>query len=124
MRFLRGVFVMLAAMVLTATVVAAQPGPADGPYKLLKTAKVGGDGAFDYISADVAARRLYIPRRDPSGLTVFNLDTLEPVGSIPEIAAGGAVVDPKTHHGFSTTKPVTMWDAETLKIIKKICMPR
>ena len=33
-----------------------------GPYKVLKTAKVGGDGGFDYIYADVDARRLYIPR--------------------------------------------------------------
>jgi DNA-binding beta-propeller fold protein YncE len=29
-------------------------------------------------------------------------------------------VDPKSHHGFSTTKPVTMWDANTLQIIKTI----
>src|SRR4051812_46483475 len=36
--------------------------PSSGPYKVLKTAKVGGDGGFDYIYADVAARRLYIPR--------------------------------------------------------------
>jgi glutamine cyclotransferase len=51
---------------------------------------------------------------------VFNLDTLEPVGTIPEAKSGGAVVDPKSHHGFSTTKPITMWDASTLKVIKTI----
>ncbi len=39
---------------------------------------------------------------------------------MPEGRAGGAVVDLKTHHGFSTTKPLTMWDATTLKIIKTI----
>jgi hypothetical protein len=33
-----------------------------GPYKVLKTAKVGGAGGFDYIYADDAGRRLYIPR--------------------------------------------------------------
>ena len=33
-----------------------------GPYKVLKTAKVGGLGGFDYIYADGAGRRLYIPR--------------------------------------------------------------
>jgi hypothetical protein len=33
-----------------------------GPYKILKTAKVGGEGGWDYIYADSAARRLYIPR--------------------------------------------------------------
>jgi len=32
----------------------------DGPYKVLKSAKVGGEGGWDYIYADSAGRRLYI----------------------------------------------------------------
>src|ERR1019366_10019849 len=93
-----------------------------GPYKVLKTAKVGGEGGFDYIFADVKARRLYIPRNGPTGqLTVFNLDTLEPAGAIANVSAGGATVDPKSHHGFSTTRPkITMWDTSTLAVIKTI----
>jgi len=92
----------------------------DLPYKVLKTAKVGGDGGYDYIFADVEGRRLYVPRGRQSGLTVFNLDTLESAGSIPSVAAVVATVDPKSHHGFSTTKPITMWDSKTLQIIKTI----
>jgi hypothetical protein len=99
----------------------AQQASTSGPYKVLKTAKVGGEGGFDYIFADVEARRLYIPRGGPSGqLTVFNLDTLEPAGAIANVSAGGATVDLQSHHGFSTTRPITMWDANTLKIIKTI----
>ena len=99
---------------------AQQVSPA-GPYKVLKTAKVGGEGSFDYISADVEGRRLYIPRSGPMGrLTVYNLDTLEPAGEIANVKSGGAVVDPRSHHGFSTTKPITMWDANTLQVIKTI----
>jgi hypothetical protein len=99
----------------------AQTTPMAGPNKVLKTAKVGGDGGFDYLSADVEGRRLYIPRSGPmGGLTVFNLDTLEPLGKIDGVSAGGAVVDPESHHGFSTTKPITMWDSNTLKVIKTI----
>jgi hypothetical protein len=94
--------------------------PGGGPHKVLKTAKVGGEGGYDYIFADVDGRRLYVPRGRQSGLTVFNLDTLEPAGSIPSVAAGGATVDPKSSHGFSTTKPITMWDSKTLQIIKTI----
>jgi hypothetical protein len=94
--------------------------PAPGPYNVRKTAKVGGEGGYDYIFADVEGRRLYLPRGRQSGLTVFNLDTLEPAGNIPSVAAGGATVDPKSHHGFSTTKPITMWDSKTLQIIKTI----
>jgi len=113
---------VLAAGVTTFTSLGlAQQASSTGPYKVLKTAKVGGEGGFDYISADVKARRLYIPRGGPAGqLTVFDLDTLEPAGAIANVSAGGAAVDPKSHHGFSTTKPVTMWDAATLKVIKTI----
>ena len=63
-----------------------------GPYKMLKTAKVGGTGAFDYVYADSSGRRLYIPRPgNPSPrLTVFDLDTLDPVGEIPGANAGSS----------------------------------
>jgi hypothetical protein len=93
-----------------------------GPYKVLKTAKVGGEGGYDYIFADVDARRLYVPRGGATGgqLMVFNLDTLESAGGVADVRSGGATVDPKSHHGFSTTKPLTMWDATTLKVIKTI----
>ena len=99
-----------------------QQGPNGGPYRVLKTARVGGEGGFDYIFAEVEGRRLYIPRSGPMGqLMVFNLDTLESAGAIAGVAAGGATVDPKSHHGLSTTRPaLTMWDTGTLKVIKTI----
>src|SRR4029077_17629371 len=113
--------VFAAAIAMSASIGLAQHAPTAGPYKVLKTAKVGGEGGFDYITADVEGRRLYVPRNGPMGqLTVFNLDTLEPAGSIAGIKSGGAAVDPKSHHGFSTTKPITMWDSGTLKVIKTI----
>jgi hypothetical protein len=46
-----------------------------GPYKVLQTAKVGGEGGFDYVYADDADRKLYVPRLGPTGkITVFDLD--------------------------------------------------
>jgi hypothetical protein len=112
---------LVAGIAMLASIGLAQHDPTAGPYKVLKTVKVGGDGGFDYISADVAGRRLYVPRNGPMGqLTVFNLDTLEPAGTIPNVKSGGAIVDPKSHHGFSTTKPITMWDTNTLQVIKTI----
>src|SRR3979409_1090325 len=81
-----------------------------GPYKVLKTTKVGGLGGFDYIYADDAGRRLYIPRGAVQGETpipgrviVFNLDTLAPVGEIPNTRANGAAVDVKSGHGFASS---------------------
>jgi DNA-binding beta-propeller fold protein YncE len=95
---------------------------AQGPYKVIKTVKVGGAGGFDYVYADSAGRRLYIPRTgNPGGrITVFNLDTLEAAGEIAETNARGTAVDPKSNHGFVTSKPVTMFDSKTLAVIKKI----
>ena len=92
----------------------------DGPYKVLKTAKVGGAGGFDYVYADAAGRRLYVPRTgNPARVTVFNLDTLEPAGEIAGNARGAAV-DPKSGHGFASSKPVVMWDTKTLATMKTI----
>jgi len=99
----------------------AQTGANDGPYHVLKTVKAGGIGGFDYINADVDGRRLYIPRRgDGARITIFDLDTLAPTGTIPNVNGHGAVVDPKTNHAFTSSKPVVMWDAKTLAPIKTI----
>jgi DNA-binding beta-propeller fold protein YncE len=99
----------------------AQQSPPDGPYKILKTARVGGEGGFDYVYADAAERRLYVPRSGPTKrISVFDLETLRPAGEIPDVGAHGVAVDPKSHHGFSTSKPVVMWDTATLKILKTI----
>jgi DNA-binding beta-propeller fold protein YncE len=115
------VLVLAAAIATLASMGSAQQTPTAGPNKIIKTVKVGGEGGFDYIFADVKGRRLYTPRGGPKGhLAVFNLDTLEPVGEVDNVSAGGATVDPKSHHGFSTTKPITMWDLKTLKVIKTI----
>src|SRR5207248_91577 len=90
----------------------------DGPYKVLKTARVGGEGGTDYIFADTAGRRLYIARgatqaqpatdtrsaipASEKRLTIFDLDTLASVGVIPGVGGNGATVCPKTGHGFTS----------------------
>jgi YVTN family beta-propeller protein len=106
---------------MLASVGSAQQATASGPYKVLKTAKVGGAGGFDYVNADVDGRRLYIARTGPTPrITVYDLDTLEPVGEIPTTNAHGAAIDSKSSHGFATSKPITMFDTKTLKTIKTI----
>jgi YVTN family beta-propeller protein len=99
----------------------AQENQQSGPYKVLQTAKVGGEGGFDYVYADDAGRKLYVPRLGPAGkITVFDLDTLKPVGEIANASAHGATVDGTSQHGFGSSKPVVMWDAKTLATIKTI----
>ena len=115
------IHMLVAGLAILASAGFAQPGPA-GPYKVVNTVKVGGAGGYDYVYADVDGRRLYIPRPGSSGarITVFDLDSLAPVGEIPNANARGVAVDPKSHHGFGSSKPVVMWDTNTLATIKTI----
>ena len=119
---MRRLSLLLTAVLAVAASTGSAQQPTAGPYRLLKTVKVGGAGAFDYVYADVAGRRLYIPRRDAAApqINVFNLDTLEPVGTIAKASARGAAVDPASGHGFASSKPVVMWDTKTLATIKTI----
>ncbi len=113
--------VIAVGIAMLASLGLAQQAPNSGPYKILQTAKVGGDGGFDYVYADVAGRRLYVPRSGPTArITVFDLDTLAPAGEVPGINGHGAVVDPKTNHGFVTSNPVVMFDSKTLAVLKTI----
>jgi hypothetical protein len=110
--------------VLAVALSAASPGWAQdsGPYKILKSAKVGGDGGFDYVTADSAERRLYFGRSgNPGRVVVYNLDSLEKVGEIADTnRVHGATASPKSHHGFASASPVVMFDTKTLATIKTI----
>src|SRR6476619_5259244 len=113
----------------------------DGPYKVLKTAKVGGEGGTDYIFADPVGRRLYITRNAAQAqpatdtrpevpafekrLTIFDLAPHESVGTIPGAGGNGATVCPNTGHGFTSDHPQpSMFDVKTMKLIKTIEVPQ
>jgi DNA-binding beta-propeller fold protein YncE len=114
----------LAAGICLLPLTAVQPAFAQsGPYKVIKTVKIGGDGGFDYVTADSANRKLYVARsgQPPVGrITVFDLDTLAPAGEIPNANGHGAAIDVASGHAIGSTKPITMWDTKTLAVIKTI----
>src|SRR4051812_6561073 len=73
-------------------------------YKVIRAEKVGGEGGFDYVYADSDGRKLYIPRGNR--VMVYDLDSLKEVGQIADAkGVHGAIVDPASHHGFSSSKP-------------------
>jgi hypothetical protein len=128
---------LIACMAALAPIVVAQ---STGPYKVLKTARVGGEGGTDYIFADTVGRRLYITRgatqaREATAttpavpafekrVTIFDLDTLESAGVIPGVGGNGAVVCPHTGHGFTSDHPQpSMFDVKTMTLIKTIEVP-
>ncbi len=125
MRFTKLAFA--AVFGLSASVAFGQAATADsakGPYKVVKTAKVGGEGGFDYVTADPDTRHLFVVRSGAGGrISAYDLDTLKLAGEIPDVSGGhGVAVDPKTGHGFSSSSPVVMFDAKTLKVIKTIAV--
>jgi YVTN family beta-propeller protein len=130
------VLTVAGAVVLAAGVTMAQRPAEARPYKIIKQVKVGGEGNFDFIYADVAARRLYIPRKGSPAvpatdgttgtpavqtrLSIIDLDTIQPIGEIEGVGGNGTVVDPKSGHGFTSSRPVSMFDARTMKPMKTI----
>ena len=129
---MRQFWFLLAAVALFTPIGLAQQ---DGPYKVLKTARVGGEGGWDYIFADAAGRRLYIPRGatraagaaetapeiPAARLTIFDLDTLKPVGEIAGHWREWHSRRPRNGHGFTSDHPkVSMFDTKTMNLIKRI----
>lgn len=109
---------MLAASLQLAGLATAQD---SGPYKVQRIQVVGGEGGFDYVTADSNARLLFVARSGPAGqLYVYQLDSLSLFASIPNVSSHGATVDVATAHGFATSKPITMFDANHFTVIKKI----
>ncbi len=95
-----------------------QSASAAEPYKIVNSSKTMGTGRIDYVYADNDGRRLYVPRGKQ--ILVFDLDTLKSVGAITNSGGHGVAVDPKSHHGFSSMNPITMFDTTTLEKIKDI----
>jgi DNA-binding beta-propeller fold protein YncE len=109
--FMAGVSI-LAAGGLTQSVSAAES------YKIINSSQTMGTGGIDYVYADNDGRRIYVPRGNQ--ILVFDLDTLKSVGAITNSGGHGVVVDPVSHHGFSSRNPITMFDTTTLETIKTI----
>ncbi len=118
--------ITVAVFGLSATAAFGQAAPADsaaGPYKVVNSVKVGGEGGFDYVTADPDTRHLFVPRTGRVGgrVSAYDLDTLKLVGEIPNVNGGhGVAVDPKTGHAFVSSSPVVMFDSKTLAVIKTI----
>jgi DNA-binding beta-propeller fold protein YncE len=112
-----------AGVAISSSVVFGQAAPADGPYKVVQSVKVGGEGGFDYVDADADSRHLFVVRsgRGTGRISAYDLDTLKLVGEIPNVNGGhGVAVDDKSGHAFSSSNPVVMFDSKTLTQIKTI----
>jgi DNA-binding beta-propeller fold protein YncE len=93
---------------------------ASGPgYRVTATYKVGGEGGWDYLTADANNRRLYISRG--THVIVLDLDSGKTVGDIPDTpGVHGIALAPELGKGFTSNGregTVTIFDMQTFKQI-------
>jgi DNA-binding beta-propeller fold protein YncE len=86
-------------------------------YHILNEIKIGGDGGWDYLIVDSAARRLYVSHA--THVVVVDVDRNAVVGDIPDTpGVHGIALAPELNKGFISNgrgNNVTIFDLKTLK---------
>ena len=92
---------------------------ADANYHLVKKVVLGGEGFWDYLTCDSAARRVYISRG--THVMVIDADSYAVVGDIPGTnGVHGIALAPEFGRGFASdgrANAVTIFDLKTLKVL-------
>jgi DNA-binding beta-propeller fold protein YncE len=108
-----------ALLLLAAAAALAAAGPG---YKVVNTYKIGGDGGWDYLTADASARRLYISRG--THVIVLDLDSGKNVGEIADTpGVHGIALAPELGRGFTSNGregTVSVFELKTLATSSKI----
>lgn len=116
--FMRG-WLRASLTLLAAATALAAAGPG---YKVINTYKVGGDGGWDYLTADSSARRLYISRA--THVIVLDLDSGKTVGDIADTpGVHGIALAPELGRGFVSNGregTVSIFDMKTLATSSKV----
>ena len=101
---------------------AARPHAADGPYQLVKDIPIGGEGGWDYLSVDSAAKRLYVSHATKVVVVDIAKDVV--VGEVADTpGVHGLVVAGSSGRGFSSNgreNKVSVVDLKTLQTISKV----
>lgn len=115
----RSVLWMSVMVVSLAAVVWAAAGPG---YHVANTYKLGGEGGWDYLTVDSAARRLYISRA--THVMVVDADSGKSVGDIPDTpGVHGIALASDVGRGFTSNGregTVSIFDIKTLATSSKV----
>ena len=119
---LRSWFRTTSVLALVALGTAAAPAAENPGYKVIQTYKIGGDGGWDYLTADAATRRLFISRA--THVIVLDLDSGKKVGDIAETpGVHGIALATDLDRGFVSNGregTVTIFDLKTLATTGKV----
>src|SRR6266853_2577321 len=116
MRFHPMMAALCAVVLLQCTAVA------EGPYKFVTEIPIGGEGGWDILTIDSAARRLYLSHA--TKVVVVDLNTNTIAGEIADTpGVHGFVAVPEVQRGFSSNgkeSKSSVVDLKTLKTVSKI----
>jgi DNA-binding beta-propeller fold protein YncE len=91
-------------------------------YQKVRKIAIGGQGGWDFLEVEPAARRLYVTRGDR--VVVVDLDTESVVGEISDTpGVHGVAFVPDLGRGFTSNgrdSSVTVFDTKTLKPLGKV----
>jgi YVTN family beta-propeller protein len=115
----------LGAAVVVAVIAGLMPSPdavhapVAGPYRKLTEISIGGEGGWDYLSVDAAARRLYVSHA--TRVVVVDIEKNSIVGEIaPTPGVHGIALAPDLERGFVSNGregTVSIVDLKTLETI-------
>jgi DNA-binding beta-propeller fold protein YncE len=95
---------------------------AETPYRFIKEIRVGGEGGWDYLSVDLAARLLYVTHA--TKVVVIDLEKEQVVGEITDTpGVHGFAIAPELGLGFSSNgreSKASIVDLKTLKTLSKV----
>jgi YVTN family beta-propeller protein len=116
-------FFLFCVLVVSAVAAVAFVSPAVG-YHIAKKTVLGGDGGWDYLYCDSAARRIYISRS--THVMVVDADSYAVVGDIPNtLGVHGIAVAPDLNKGFISNgrdNSVTIFDLKALKETDRVAV--
>jgi len=115
--------IAVALLILSPTVF--HGAPQDSGYRVLRTIHLGGEGGWDYVTVDSAARRVYIPRN--THIMVVDADSGKLVGDIQGMnGLHGVAVATEFNRGFVTGNKteqegtIYIFDLKTLMLSSSI----
>src|SRR5579863_5790408 len=116
------VSIIIISISISLSLAASSLALAGSGYHVVSTYKVGGDGGWDYLTADADARRLYISRG--THVMVLDADSGKTVGDIADTqGVHGIALAPELGRGFTSNGregTVSIFDIKTLATSSKV----
>jgi YVTN family beta-propeller protein len=98
---------------------------ASDSYQVTKKIPIPGEGGWDYLAVDDAARRLYVSHG--TKVEILNLDSGELLGSIPTLGVHGIAIAPDLGRGFISdgkASKVLVFDLQSMKVLREVASPK